>query len=1416
METIIQISDIHIRAGDSQQSRFSEYVTQIDRLIAALEAYDPDTTLIVLLGDIFHDKSKIGPSAQMLAQRLFNGLSRIHTVVIRGNHDYRQDQPDEPDLIKPFFEHQPENIDYYDETGLYQIADVEFGLVAVQDTLIRGAAGGIVGSLPDYPEPTNDESVKHRIALFHGSFGGALLQNGTDVDSRNNYPLTWIKGYDVHMFGDIHVQQVHRAKPEPGSEFTSRAQKSVYVAGKYAYNQTNPWAYAGSLIQQNFGEGLWGHGFIEWNLNKKTTTAYHIRNDVGLVVVSLNANEEPCVKFRIGRKQQLVLVSTVVTYGWFPKIIDLRFATNARNMVQPIQTMFEEAGVVVRETGFVEDTNLEDVSTANVTPDEKTKIADDLSSLNSPQDWITFFTEDAKMPEGEWSQWVLHPHLLTTPLDIFEPPISTKIQDRNTKLRKSVEAYTSSRDSKPPLRLFRLHYLEFGHLLCFGSPNWVDFDTFTKTICLVNGNNGSGKSSLLEIICIALYGESFPSRHNKSYSAAIINLNKKSHDSAYTRLLLSINGKKYWLSRTFEPASKNPKQLQQRSVRLMDAETNEVVRQNTNIVDPWVTENVGPFEHFLLTTIMSQSNDSDFFGFAAKDQKLIIDSLLNLNACEDFKTILKEAKLNHEYAMTNLDSYESGAKSQTALVSTLQDSDIAALDTVIAEKSDSLASLDEEYKELRSKCTAHPEKHFWTPQQDYERELSLLKLDEPESDMDELKEERVVLKDRLAVLKSKRYPVVQPIHADFDELEQQLTALKSQRLSRGNGIRQYDAAEHKAWLKSHPPQTKPAPTTKSLAELQRLLAEQQAEFDTYEIDEEESKPISAKVLAGLKKQHDELTIELEEKDQEIRLYEKELKATENSPQVKALVTKYMAALDQLNQYGSQKEVEAALAQSADLTQSAAHIKTQIADLDSQLKDILEVKYNSKCAECSANPFRQKREQLLAKKALLQKQQQEIQDQLATKPYDKMKVAYDAWRHLYSDKMVSYVVYEKRHTEILYDLKQLRTTYAQKEEEREELEYETMAMTNEYYAIKANLAQLQAQIQEAEAEAWTASAALADLDRQIQTLQDKTAAAYANELRLTQTHLKAVEATLAEHELYLKAKTREQELNSILAAYPHWFAAKDIEEQRDTLARELSSLQAQARQAKQLHAKLEQARTQAQRITAFREVLSQRTATIKAMSDAFDKYTDYLYPTKVGPAIEKAINAVLSSIALPRPIKLIAQWSTDAAAFNWLVQDGIHTPPYEKCSGAQRFFVSLALRFAFSRMGASNMINAQIFLDEGFTACDAETMERVPALLNSLLKDLDYLQTIFLVSHMDTLKSVATQSIMIQRGAAASQLQIGDRQAKQQAVTTKTTVGTTKALAPTDETQDGEVVEAIAIPTKKRGRPKKDAQINVKA
>jgi ABC-type lipoprotein export system ATPase subunit len=163
--------------------------------------------------------------------------------------------------------------------------------------------------------------------------------------------------------------------------------------------------------------------------------------------------------------------------------------------------------------------------------------------------------------------------------------------------------------------------------------------------------------------------------------------------------------------------------------------------------------------------------------------------------------------------------------------------------------------------------------------------------------------------------------------------------------------------------------------------------------------------------------------------------------------------------------------------------------------------------------------------------------------------------------------------------------------------------------------------------------------------------------------------------------------------------------------------------------------------------------------------------------------------VTEQIAAATGIKLNHIPDLNEDHFNWFMCDGNSTPPYEKCSGAQRFFIGLAVRIALGRLGSSNIINDQLFQDEGFTACDAETMEKVPGLLRNLLKDSNKLNSIFIVSHMEQLKVSATGAITIIRGATSSRLNVGERFAMPKAIPLM-------------------VQDAVPVPVKKRGRPKK--------
>ena len=131
---ILHISDIHIRVGDSERSREQEYLAAFAKLFEEIKAYPAHETLIVVTGDLFHNKHLIGPPGIEIAVQLLRGLSECApTVVIRGNHDYRQDMPLEKDLISALTAYNIPNLHYFNETGCYEIENIGIGLVAIQN-----------------------------------------------------------------------------------------------------------------------------------------------------------------------------------------------------------------------------------------------------------------------------------------------------------------------------------------------------------------------------------------------------------------------------------------------------------------------------------------------------------------------------------------------------------------------------------------------------------------------------------------------------------------------------------------------------------------------------------------------------------------------------------------------------------------------------------------------------------------------------------------------------------------------------------------------------------------------------------------------------------------------------------------------------------------------------------------------------------------------------------------------------------------------------------------------------------------------------------------------------------------------------------------------------------------------------------
>lgn len=240
---IYHIADIHIRHLD----RHVEYQQVFDRLKEELKNREYiKESVVVICGDIFHNKDKLVSESILLFDNLVKGLTEITDVVmILGNHDTftHGDRLDTVSGITSITSYP--GLYFLKDSGVYKYNNIDFVVSSLLDNkFIRHA---------DIPPSENTT-----VALYHGPVYGCKLDNGTSLNESGLFKTSDFKGFDYTLLGDIHKRQ--------------------YL--------TPSIAYPGSLIQQNHKESL-DQGMIVWDLENKTSSFIKVENDYGYVTVSV-------------------------------------------------------------------------------------------------------------------------------------------------------------------------------------------------------------------------------------------------------------------------------------------------------------------------------------------------------------------------------------------------------------------------------------------------------------------------------------------------------------------------------------------------------------------------------------------------------------------------------------------------------------------------------------------------------------------------------------------------------------------------------------------------------------------------------------------------------------------------------------------------------------------------------------------------------------------------------------------------------------------------------------------------------------------------------------------------------------------------------------------------------------------------
>lgn len=246
-ELIVHISDIHIPVN-LHIKRHDEYTKVFENLYEKLSMIKKPM-LLAVTGDLVNTKLRTDNETLIMAQKFLTKLSSIApTIVIIGNHDFAENNLERTDSIEAICYSLPK-IHVLKHTGIYTISGMYFVFNSLFDLKFIHRKD-VNTNLPVY-------------ALYHGSLVGASMDNGTLVKSPRNkkYPtLADFEGFDAVLLGHIHKFQ--KVRPHI--------------------------AYAGSLIQQNFGETVEHHGMLLWNTMTHTSEHIEVDNPYAYVTVTVD------------------------------------------------------------------------------------------------------------------------------------------------------------------------------------------------------------------------------------------------------------------------------------------------------------------------------------------------------------------------------------------------------------------------------------------------------------------------------------------------------------------------------------------------------------------------------------------------------------------------------------------------------------------------------------------------------------------------------------------------------------------------------------------------------------------------------------------------------------------------------------------------------------------------------------------------------------------------------------------------------------------------------------------------------------------------------------------------------------------------------------------------------------------------
>lgn len=1291
---IVHVSDIHIRTGDLVKCRYAEYSEVFDNFVNDVSRLENlEETVLVITGDIFHNKGKIEPSGIKLAQSLLMSLlAHVDVIMICGNHDYRQDNPSIPDMIESIYDNyinqtvKTKHRAYYlNKTGYYLYNNVCFTVVDIKDTLKDYNTFGKNEAVLDFLPKISFPNIDYTIALFHGTILSSRLANNLQITDA--YTIDWFANHDYIMLGDNHRMQ-------------------------WSNDDGRLWAYSGSLIQQDFGEYFMEHGYLIWNLESKTISSRKIFNDYGFCTVKdVNGT------LMVHMKQKIW--NPIDTFEKFPTHISFRTLLKddlqkvhsycAKNNLKPT-CILQWTTSVCDENELLNNTHIADIQ--------------HIEELNTISKWFEYLEKHTDI--NEIRQFIINPELLKLPqVQDGIAEFLKKYTTRNDKIQKVIDEYVCETTKiHKNIQRVELVNMQWAYLMCYGESNHFDFKKLNNTIALLNGKNAMGKSSFLDVVCIALYGEPTKMRNivnGRKYTDKIIHDQRPMNKTAPSvRLMFKIGDQHYEIYRSFgSQAGKNKDHLiMQTCVQIYECgiDDKKLYLEGSTLVERWISENIGNMDTVLMATMICQTDLNNFFHLKQDEQKSILDKALRLDTVALYGKILKESILAHndmlQQSKTAKQTMESMIPKDMSEHKIHVDKAISELDTEIAKKQEWKAII------LGHNTRIIKESNIPDNIDVLFSEAETLHIAQHTDNVNvNVIETEIVYREKLIAIEKELEQVKHVITLENDE------------------------TNYKKWKDKY-----------------EVFLSKKPQYDstkTYKIP-----PIS--------EDRPRPSCSVDEYEERLLNFNKISKPTFPYIHVNTSLTEYQNSVSKLVQNPIQKnrtQEEYDEWKSTNESQSEndinivkvkkrLHMYEEKVSNAKQAIDIGCFEFNKECISCNKNH----KQCVGTKPALLQKWKniiKECNELINTYDlYEKYKIEKTYWDAI----IVNWKEYDEWKSNIEYHSKIIRE-YEQSEAWLHYNEGENihLKLVEDYKLAKYYV----------EKDEW-----------------DK----YKSSYELYEIWSKEHEIVLGKLKAYgdsVKKRNLEKSREIIYSEYMKnknlATIHRDYEKYKDMfysiklhiVDRELRNLNNEREELIVENAKLEESiilfkkhSSEYEKIIQLERLYEERLLKIKELEFLFigdkvtsDGYKEWIYKTQVIPLINNEMNTFLQMFE-----NITFDMSYIKKHFIYMIEDRGNKPTLDKASGYQNFIIGLAFRIILTRIGAVGQQLKHLFIDEGFTSCDSTNIEKVPQLLKSILKYGDY-SGILMMSHLDSVRGCTNIHINIDRNDPFSYIRFGEQYKK---------------------------------------------------